>query len=416
MLFVLLTFLAAFLIEGLGTIVSVIGLSALFGSNPIIISLAVALDIGKIAVVSLLYTHWATLSRTMKAYGLVAATVTMVITSAGAAGYLTGQFQQAIVGTQEIGVKVEALKQEQVRLEARKKQIDDQIANLPANLSRARVTLARQFEQEQQAITTRLAQITQELPTLQVTQLSADAKAGPVVYISKAFDVPVEEAVKWVVLLIIFVFDPLAVFLIIAGNFLWVQHKRGKEDVVVPEVAEAVVEKPEKPLPAERQLVEVVPEPPVVDPEAPVVDVSLVKPKKVKVKVVAEAPAEAPPRKRQVRKAPEVAVKKAVEKAPKPVKKAPVKKAPVKKVVEKAPVKKAPKPVKKAVEKAHVKKAPKEVFYGIPERKLNPLARAKKRATDKPTRSTLEDVRDGDTSIETTNAPRSQYKGLYGSK
>lgn len=232
MFFTVLTFITAFAIEGLGTLVSVIGLSTLFGANPIIIALAIALDAGKLVVVTFLYSHWNRMGVLMKSYALVAATVTMVITSAGAAGYLSGEFQKAIVGTQEGSLKVQVLKEEQAKLEARKKQIDDQIANLPANFSRGRVTLMRQFETEQQQVTARLAQINEELPQLQIAQISTEAKAGPILYISKAFDVPVEEAVKWVILMIIFVFDPLAVFLIIVGNYL-LHQRRMKKDVSV---------------------------------------------------------------------------------------------------------------------------------------------------------------------------------------
>ncbi len=224
-----LTFLAALLIEGLGTVISIIGFSAFFGSNPIIIALAAALDLGKIVVVTLLYKHWRSMNALMKGYALAAAFVTMVITSAGAAGYLSAQFQTAIIGTQEGQLKVQVLKEEQQKLELRKKQIDDQIANLPANFSRGRVTLMKQFEAEQKQVTDRLTAISQELPTLQVTQISADAKAGPILYLAKAFDVPIEEAVKWVILLIIFVFDPLAVFLLIAGNFLLERRQRGTD-------------------------------------------------------------------------------------------------------------------------------------------------------------------------------------------
>lgn len=232
MVFIVLTFLTAFLIEGLGTLVSVIGLSTLFGSNPIIIALAVALDLGKLVIVSLLYTYWKQLNKLMKTYALMAATVTMIITSAGAAGYLAGEFQKAIIGTQEVSLKVNILKEEQAKLEARKKQIDDQIANLPSNYSRSRISLMRQFEAEQRQITDRLAQISRELPEAQLTQIGVEAKAGPILYISKAFDISVEKAVKWVILLIIFVFDPLAVFLIIAGNFLLHQRRVHKEQTV----------------------------------------------------------------------------------------------------------------------------------------------------------------------------------------
>ncbi len=229
MIFIVLTFIAALAIEGLGTLVSVIGLSALFGSNPIIIALVVALDLGKIMSVSLLYTHWRDLPKLMKGYALIASFALMTITSAGAAGYLSAEFQKAIVGTQEGSLKVDVLKQQQAKYEERKKQIDAQIAALPEKTTvNQRLRLMRGFQQEQKDLQDKIAQIDKDLPALQVTQIGAEAHAGPILYIAKAFDVPVEVAVKWVILLIIFVFDPLAIFLIIAGNFLLAKRRTGE--------------------------------------------------------------------------------------------------------------------------------------------------------------------------------------------
>lgn len=252
MIFIALTFIAALLIEGLGTATSVIGLSALFGANPIIISLAIALDMGKIVVVSLLYKYWSTLGKIMKSYALIAAFITMVITSAGAGGYLMGEFQKAIIGSQEGSLRVDALKQEQQKLEARKKQIDDQIAAIPEKYSASqRIRLMNQFKAEQKQATDRLTEIDKELPTLQVNQLSVEAKAGPILTIAKSFDIPVEQAIKYVILMIIFVFDPLAVFLIIAGNFLIEQRKKTLEtskdpepddDIRVPRREDAIID------------------------------------------------------------------------------------------------------------------------------------------------------------------------------
>lgn len=229
-MFALITFLAAFAIEGLGTYVSVIGLSTLFGANPVIIALAVALDVGKLVVVTLLYSYWRKLGKMMKAYALFAATVTMIITSAGAAGYLSGEFQKAIVGTQEIALKVDVLKGQIAKYEERKKQIDQQIAALPEKTTvNQRIRLINAFKAEQKDLQDKINAIDKQLPEMQVQQISVEAKAGPILYIAKAFDIPVESAVKWVILMIIFVFDPLAVFLIIAGNFLLHQRRLHKD-------------------------------------------------------------------------------------------------------------------------------------------------------------------------------------------
>lgn len=244
-LFAILTFLVAFSIEGLGTLVSVIGLSALFGANPIIIAFAIALDAGKLVVVSLLYKYWKKLNALMRSYALIAAMITMIITSAGAAGYLSGEFQKAMTGSAEGGVKVAALQKEQAKLEDRKKQIDRQIENIPEKYSaRQRTTAIAQFKEEQQQVTKRLTEIDKELPELQTKQISVEAKAGPILAIAKSFNITPEEAVKWVILVIILVFDPLAVFLIVAGNFLYEKHREEKEEARVVAQPMVVIEPP----------------------------------------------------------------------------------------------------------------------------------------------------------------------------
>ena len=230
MIFALLTFLSAFLIEGIGTYVSIVGLSALFSSNPVIIMLALALDFGKLITVSFLYKHWKSMNKIMKAYMLAAASILMIITSTGAAGYLSAEFQKAIVSTKESDIRVAALKEEKTKLEARKKEIDSQIANLPPNMVKGRQKLINEFKTEIAQVNTRITEIDKTLPEIEVEKAHADSHAGPILYVAKAFDTTVEEAVKYVILLIIFVFDPLAVVLIIGGNFLVDQNKREKKE------------------------------------------------------------------------------------------------------------------------------------------------------------------------------------------
>lgn len=232
-MFAVITFFVAIAIEVIGTYISVIGLTTLFGANWVIMAVAVALDAGKIVVVSLLYKYWEYLNKLMKGYALSAAIITMIITSAGAASYLSGEFQKAIIGTQEGSLKVEVLKTEQAKLEERKKQIDAGIAAIPDRYSaNQKIRLINQFKDEQKTVTARLQEIDKQLPETQIHQIGVEAKAGPILYIAKAFNISVEEAVKWVILMIIIVFDPLAVFLIIAGNFLLEQRRLKKEIAV----------------------------------------------------------------------------------------------------------------------------------------------------------------------------------------
>ena len=231
MIFVFLTFLSAFFIEAIGTYTSIIGLSLLFSSNPVIIAMALALDMGKLITVSFLYKHWKKMHAIMKTYMLVAAAILMVITSAGAAGYLSAEFSNAILNTKESDIRVTALKDEKVKLETRKKEIDSQIANLPPNMVKGRTKLINEFKTEISRVNDRIVEIDKALPDLEVAKAGTEAHAGPILYIAKAFNITVEEAVKWVILLIIFVFDPLAIVLIIGGNFLVDQRKIEQKEI-----------------------------------------------------------------------------------------------------------------------------------------------------------------------------------------
>ena len=231
MLFASLVFISAFLIESIGSYISIVGLSALFSTNPVIIALALSLDIAKIVTVSFLYKQWSNINRVMKGYMLAAAAILMIITSSGAAGYLSAEFQKAIMPTKESDVIVKTMTDEKVKLEARKIEIDKQIAQLPAESVKGRQRLAKQFDSEITRINSRLVEIDKTLPEIQLKQIDVNAHAGPILYVAEAFDTTVESAVKYVILLIIIVFDPLAVALIIAGNFLVDQSKREQNQI-----------------------------------------------------------------------------------------------------------------------------------------------------------------------------------------
>ena len=236
MIFALITFASAFLIEGLGTWISVVGLSSLFGADPVIIALAAALDVGKVVAVSFLYKRWRTVPGLLRGYMILAIAVLMLITSAGAFGYLSAAFQGAIKDTKQQQVLVAASMEEKARLEARKKEIDAQIAGLPSHIVRGRQRLIGAFKGEADRVSLRLRQLDAELPRMQMQQVAVNTHAGPIIYVSQAFDVPVEQAVKYVILVIIFVFDPLAIALLVAGNFLWetrAQRPRAAQDAAV---------------------------------------------------------------------------------------------------------------------------------------------------------------------------------------
>jgi len=165
----------------------------------------------------------------MKTYMTAAVITLMLITSTGAFGYLSREFQHAIAGTNQDTILVQSLEDEQHRLQGRKQEIDAQIAKLPDNVVRGRKALIQQFAPEQEKITTRLGEIDKQLPELKINAIKKNTDVGPIIYVAQAFGTDPEHAVKWVILIIIFVFDPLAISLLLAGNYLIDERDKKKQ-------------------------------------------------------------------------------------------------------------------------------------------------------------------------------------------
>lgn len=242
---IIVVFLAGLAIEALGTAISVIGVSSMFGGNVIIIAFILAIDIGKVVTISVAYNFWEKMGLGLKAFSLVAIVVTMTISSSGAAGYFSGEFQKAMVGNQTMLIEIQALQEQKEKYEARKKQIDEQVANLPNTYAAARIRMMNAFKAEQQDLVTRINAIEDRLPALQAEQLKVETKAGPILAIAKALEIPVETTTNFVIGLLILVFNPFAVFLITLANFL-IKERRKIKDAQVVENKEEIV-KPVEP-------------------------------------------------------------------------------------------------------------------------------------------------------------------------
>ena len=228
MFFIILTLLSALLLEGIGTIVSVIGLVQLFGYTELIVALAIAFDIAKVTSVTVLYREWGKMSKLLRTYLTAASFVLMTITSMGAASYLSTNFQKSSLPVKTLEVKVKSLSEEKTKLEARKKEIDTQIANLPADYVKGRTKLLNNFKSEIERINNRIVQLDVEVPKVQTEMIDATSHAGPIMYLATALKSTPEAAMGWLIGLMIFVFDPLAVALILAGNYLVFERNKSR--------------------------------------------------------------------------------------------------------------------------------------------------------------------------------------------
>jgi hypothetical protein len=216
MIQVWLPFSTAIALSGIAAYYSVIGLAQIFpGSFWPIILMGSILEIAKLVTVSWLYNNWNVTVRIMRYYFLSAIVLLMVITSMGIFGYLSKAHldSNVILGANSVQLKT---------LETQEKIAKDRLTYL---LQRAGdpATASNKIDKQIQDTQTELKRISTEKLPLMAEENKLSAEIGPIKYIAELFyskDDPgfIDKAVRAVIMVIIVVFDPLAVLLLIAAN------------------------------------------------------------------------------------------------------------------------------------------------------------------------------------------------------
>ena len=235
----LLTFVTSLAIASVAAWYSIIGLTAIFSAAVIpIIIMGIVLEIGKLVAASWVYTYWSETAKLLRAYLVSAVVILMLITSMGIYGFLSKSHIDAGVGTNQTYVKVERLdsriQSEQRVIDRAEKQLrtlDDALERY-IELGAVSKGLKKREEQEperkllQSTITKSQNKIDIYLDEKSVYELEIknfEVEVGPLKYIAALIygddaKSMLDETVRYVILLLIFVFDPLAVLLLIAAN------------------------------------------------------------------------------------------------------------------------------------------------------------------------------------------------------
>jgi hypothetical protein len=205
---------------------SIIGMAATFPSIFwSVVAMGTVLGAGKLASASFLYRYWSYAPKLLTIPMTIFVIVLTMITITGHFGYLSKGYQQDSIALKQVSVRIEQLDDERLRKIERKHEIDTQIAQLPSDRVASRVKLAKQFEKEQNEVTTRINQLDEQITELKSKQIDAQAHIGPIMYISQALGISTDEGVKWFILFIVSVFDPLTLALTIAVSVM-IQHRK----------------------------------------------------------------------------------------------------------------------------------------------------------------------------------------------
>ncbi len=222
-----LVFVAALTLEVLGSYMSVVGLSS--KSSLILIVLAIALDFSKIVIASVLYKNWKSLNIALKAFLLPTTIFLVIITSYGAYAYLLQEFGKTTSNGQQISTKLSLLEEEAVQVKTRKKEIDAQIAAIDPMFVTQKRRLNTMFAKELEYLNERSIQLDKEIPQLKSSQMTDTLESGTLGSLSKAWGTTPDQTAKIIALMMVIVIDPLAIVMLIVGNFLILQREEKKK-------------------------------------------------------------------------------------------------------------------------------------------------------------------------------------------
>ena len=266
-LFPILIALSALTVSGSAAFYSVFGLSKLFaGASTQVIIMAGSLGFAKLVVASLLYQYWDTINKWLRTYLMVACFILMVITSGGIYGFLSGAYQTTATQSELLDKSLMILNQKQVRFEEQKEDFKIEKQALTKSISDLRIALsnpaqiqyidkesgtlittssssARRALQNELTIATtnrdginlKIEAVMDSINKTDIKLLNkevlneSESELGPLKYLSETTGYPMNQVVNWFLLLIIFVFDPLAIALVIASNMAFTQIRKPEE-------------------------------------------------------------------------------------------------------------------------------------------------------------------------------------------
>ena len=238
----------ALLLSTIAAYYSIAGLVAIFSAAPIaIIVMGSILEVSKIVITSWVYRNWIVTARALKYYFVSAVVILMMLTSMGIFGFLSkAHSDQSLVSGDaqaKLAVFDEKLKTERENIDANRKiisQLDLQVTETISRTTNSDTTgkaidrsvsirraQAKERQAAQEAILSSQAKITklnEERAPIAAENRKVEAEVGPIRYVAALIygDDPdsnsLERAVRWVIIMIVSVFDPLAVLMFIAYN------------------------------------------------------------------------------------------------------------------------------------------------------------------------------------------------------
>ena len=244
---------AAISLSAIAAWYSIAGLTAIFAAAVVpIIIMGGILEVSKLVVASWLYRNWTEVPNTFKVYFTVAIVILMMLTSMGIFGFLSkAHLDQAVPAgdvTAQVTIYDDKIKTERDNIEAARRAISQMDAQVDQKLSRSTdekgadkaLQIRRAQSSERKKLQNEISESQKAIVKLQTERApiasqarKIEAEVGPIKYIAALIygdtldQNMLEKAVRWVIIMIVLVFDPLAVLMLVAVN--WSLKKRHLE-------------------------------------------------------------------------------------------------------------------------------------------------------------------------------------------
>ena len=252
---------AALSVSASAALYSVIGLSKLFaGASTEVMVMAGSLEFAKLVVASVLYQYWAETNAIIKGYLMIALVVLITITSGGIYGFLSGAYQETSSQSELMDKNLNILTTKQNRFIERNieekanvryytealsnptqiQYVDKESGQLVTTTSsRQRKLMISQMDEAK--TNRRILEDSISKYDILILQMESNNEGarelGPLKYMAELINKPMEVVINWFMLLIIFVFDPLAIILVVIANMAF-NKARKLEDPVIMSVPE----------------------------------------------------------------------------------------------------------------------------------------------------------------------------------
>jgi len=230
------------------------------GASLAVLIMASSLEVAKLVIASLLYQYWDKLNKILRTYLATAACVLVLITSAGIYGFLSAAYQSTATKSEIVDKQIAALEtKKQLYIDSRDNilkekqsladlrgtlskgsttQYTDRKGNLVVRTNNAAIRNIESASKSDEKLSEKVDVVNDSIFSLEnqilevKTNSEATSELGPLKYISKLTGQPMDKIINWFLLVIIFVFDPLAISLVIAANFAFAQIRPKKDPLV----------------------------------------------------------------------------------------------------------------------------------------------------------------------------------------